>query len=261
MNNSKTESKRKPPYVAAGTLWEFLNKLKFVSAPPHLDARELEEYGIPKHWAYHLLSALKFLNLVEKNGKTTPALNSLQMRGDDFEHNLQDVVRNAYADLFTKVDPARDSRANIMNFFMKHYGTSPTGAEKATTLFLDLCGEAGIPTLKEALSTVAKTRPTPSKPKVKPITPEVGEEFESSEGHGGEKVVLSEDKLKNIYLNKLIEQISPPDTAGKDAEAIRAEAELRRAELDRIEELLGVTKEKEQKEESAEAVQPEDLPF
>jgi len=248
MNNSKVESKRKPPYVAAGTLWEFFNKLKFVATPSHLDAIELQEYGIPKHWAYHLLSALKFLNLVEKNGKTTPALNSLQMRGDEFQHNLEEVVRNAYAELFIKVDPARDSHANIVNFFMKHYGTSPSGAEKATSLFLDLCAEAGIPTLKGTQSTATKIRPTISRPRVKPLIPKTEEETETSEEHEIKEVELSEDKLKGIYLNKLIQQIQPPDTAGKDAEAIKAEAELRKAELDRIEKLLGVIKDKEKKE-------------
>jgi len=239
MNEVGKVSKRKPPYVAAGTLWEFFNKLKTVSTPPHLDARELEEYGIPKHWAYHLLSTLKFLNLVEKNGKTTPALQSLQMRGDEFKPNLEGVVRSAYAELFSKVDPAQDSRANVMNFFMKHYGISPSGAERATTLFLDLCRKAGIPTLEEKPSAVPKTASASGKAKGKTITAKV------IEGHGGEGD-LSEDKLKNTFLGKLIEQISPPDTAGKDAEAIRAEAELRKAELDRIERLLGIIKEKEE---------------
>jgi hypothetical protein len=241
MNEAKRESIRKPPYVAAGTLWEFFNKLKFIATPAHLDAKELEEYGIPKHWVYHLLSTLKFLNLVEKNGKTTPALQSLQMRGDDFKHNLEDVVRNAYAGLFNKVDPARDSRANIMNFFMKHYGISPSGAEKATTLFLDLCGEAGIPTLQEKPSITLKAKPTSAKQKIKPLASVTTEERQETR-------VLSGDDLKNVYLSKLIEQISPPDTAGKDADAIKAEMELRKAELDRIEKLLGITKEKERKE-------------
>lgn len=242
MTEAKREMKRKPPYVAAGTLWEFFNKLKFVATPQHLDAKEIEEYGIPKHWSYHLLSALKFLNLVEKNGKTTPALQSLQMRGEEFEHNLEEVVRNAYAELFSKVDPARDNRANIVNFFMKHYGTSPSGAEKATTLFLDLCGEAGIPTLQEKPSKIPKVKPTstPSRPRVKTGATKT-EEREV-------RTVVPGDDLKNIYLNKLIEQISPPDTAGKDAEAIKAEAEMRKAELDRIEKLLEIIKEKEQKE-------------
>jgi len=237
MSEAKKGLIRKPPYVAAGTLWEFFNKLKFVATPSHLDAKELEEYGIPKHWTYHLLSALKFLNLVEKNGKTTPALQSLQMRGEEFKPNLEEVVRNAYAELFSKVDPARDSRANIINFFMKHYGISPSGAEKATTLFLDLCAEADIPTLQEKTSTALKTRPTPSKLKVKTATVEGGGEPEVTRA-------LSGDDLKNRYLSKLIEQISPPDTAGKDADAVKAEMELRKAELDRIEKLIGITKEK-----------------
>ena len=241
MNESKGKQQRKPPYVAAGTLWQFLNKLKFVSMPSHLDARELEEYGIPKHWAYHLLSALKFLNLVEKNGKTTTALQSLQMRGDEFKQSLEEVVHHAYSDLFLKLDPARDSRANIMNYFMKHYDTSPSGADKATTLFLDLCGEAGIPTLQEKPAKDTKIKSIPSKPKVRTITEEVTKEKEYEA-----KVALSEGDLKNIYLSKLIEQISPPDTAGKDANAIKAESELRKAELDRIEELLGITRDKEE---------------
>jgi hypothetical protein len=241
MSEVKKELIRKPPYVAAGTLWEFFNKLKFIATPTHLDAKELEEYGIPKHWVYHLLSTLKFLNLVEKNGKTTPALQSLQMRGEEFKSNLEEVVRNAYAELFSKIDPARDSRANIMNFFMKHYGISPSGAEKATTLFLDLCGEAAIPTLQEKPSAVPKTKPISTKPKTRPSTLEIEKESEV-------KKPLSGDDLKNIYLGKLIEQISPPDTAGKDAEAIKAEAELRKAELDRIEKILGIIKEKEEKE-------------
>lgn len=236
MKEPKMGINRKPPYVAAGTLWEFFNKLKFVAVPSHLDARELEEYGIPKHWSYHLLSALKFLNLVEKNGKTTPALQSLQMRGEEFKSNLEEVVRNGYAELFAKVDPARDSRVNIINFFMKHYSVSPSGAEKATTLFLDLCGEAGIPTLHEKPSTALKTRPTPSKLKVKTDTVEGGREPEVTRALPG-------DDLKNRYLSKLIEQMSPPDTAGKDADAVKAEMELRKAELDHIEKLLGITKE------------------
>jgi hypothetical protein len=235
MNEIKQELKRKPPYVAASTLWEFLNKLKNVNAPPHLDAKELEEYGIPKHWAYHLLSALKFLNLVEKNGKTTASLQSLQMKGEEFKRNLEEVVRNAYKELFEKINPDSETRTNITNFFMKHYGISPSGAEKATTLFLDLCSQAGIATLQEKQLVTSKVKTTPNKviTKVPPPVSNVTTEREP-------QAPLSDIALKNSYLSRLIAQISPPDTAGKDAEAIKAEAELRKAELDRIERLLKI---------------------
>jgi hypothetical protein len=61
------------------------------------------------------------------------------------------------------------------------------------------------------------------------------------------QVIVSDDDLRKMYLKTLIDQIAPPDTAGKDAEAIRAEAELRKTELDRIERLLKIIKSDEEK--------------
>ena len=42
----KESRQRKPAYVAKGILWQFFNKLKFVATPSHIDAKELDEYGI-----------------------------------------------------------------------------------------------------------------------------------------------------------------------------------------------------------------------
>lgn len=230
MSEMKEKRLRRPPYVAAGVLWEFFNKLKFVAVPSHLDAKELEEYGVPKHWTYHLLSTLKFLKLVEKNGKTTPALQSLQMRGDEFKNNLQEVIRNAYADVFLKIDPARDSRANILNFFMKHYGTSPSGADKATTLLLDLCNEAGIPVAEQAKKEAAKAV-TETARKVRAKTGERGAEVKIETG--------STSSLREIYAHKLIESdLNVTIGPGMDAEAIKAAREALRERHDAIKEIL-----------------------
>lgn len=57
----------------------------------------------------------------------------------------------------------------------------------------------------------------------------------------------SDDELRRLYVQKLIEQVSRSDTSGKDAQAIKAEADLRKAELDRIERLIGITNKKEDK--------------
>lgn len=227
----KSEAKtmqRKAPYVAASILWQYLNKLRFVATPTHLDAKELEEYGISKSWSYHLLSTLKFLNLVEKNGKTTPALRSLQTMGDEFQRNLEEVVRNAYSDLFLKVDPAIDSRANITNFFMKHY--SPASAESATTLFLDLCKEAGIPVSEEAKR--EKAKPTAEvKRKLSKAKTEIRVSDTAS--------IVNATGLREVYARKLIE--SDLDVAigpGMDAEAIKAAQEVLRERHEAIKEVL-----------------------
>lgn len=237
---AKKRRKRVAPYAPAGTLSQFFDHIRYVKTPEVVTSGLLEDYNIPKGHAFALLSALKFLGLTEDDGTPTPAYKALQTSGEEFRVNLEEIVRRAYGDLFSVVDPARNGREHIKNFFARNH--SPATAERATALFLDLCGEAKIPTLEEKPVAITKGKSAPSKPKMRAITTEVSEEPEV-------KRALSENDLKNIYLKKLIEQISPPDTSGKDAEAIKAEAELRRVELDRIEKLIGITKEKEEKKE------------
>jgi len=234
----KKRRKRLAPYVPASAMSQFFDHIRYVKTPDVVTSGLLEDYNIPKGHAFALLSALKFLVLTEDNGTPTPAYKALQTSGEEFRANLEEIVRKAYSDLFSVVDPSRNGREHIKNFFSRNY--SPATAERATALFLDLCGEAGIPTLEG--------KPAKKGVGAKPVISKAAKkQIERSEG---EKVGLAEtpisgDELRKLYLKKLVDQVSPPDTAGKDAEAIKAEAELRKAELDRIEKLLGIAEEKE----------------
>jgi hypothetical protein len=243
VNNRK--NKRKAPYVSAATLSQFLDHIRYVSTPKKVDTGLLLDYGISKGNVFALTSALKFLGLIDNDGKPTPAFSSLQVMGDEFVSNLREVVNTAYADLFTRLDVSRDSREHIRNYFSRNF--SPSQSNKSTILFLDLCKEAGIPV---AASTEAATRDTSDKVTVSATSfRKRGEHRNVKESIAPtwqeEETPLSYDKLRNIYLKKLIDEISPPNTAGKDADAVRAEMELRKAELDRIEKLLDTTKDKE----------------
>jgi len=247
----KKRRKRLAPYVPASALSQFFDHIRYVKTPDVVTSGLLQDYNIPKGHAFALLSALKFLGITEDDGTPTPAYKALQTSGEEFRANLEEVVSRSYSDLFSVADPSRNGREHIKNFFARNY--SPATAERATALFLDLCGEAGIPALEEKSSAVTKAKPTPSKQRTRTTTTTQVSEEESKEGRREPEAPLSDDELRRIYLRKLMEQISPPDTAGKDAEAIKAEAELRRAELDRIEKLIGLTNSKEEKkEESAE---------
>ncbi len=238
--------KRLAPYAPASVVSQFFDHIRFVKTPGVVTSRLLEDYNITKGHTWALLSTLKFLGLTEDNGTPTPAYKALQTSGEEFRANLEEVVRKSYADLFSVTDPSRNGREHIKNFFARNY--SPATAERATALFLDLCGEAGIPTLEERPEKVSKEKSTPSKPKPRKITSEEAEE-ESREREKEPGIPVSDDELRRMYLKKLIDQISSPETAGKDAEAIRAEAELRKAELDRIEKLIGLTTGKEEEKE------------
>lgn len=170
----KKRRKRLAPYVPASTLSQFFDHIKYVKTPDQVTNGLLQDYNIPKGHAFALLSALKFLGLTDDGGIPTPAYHAVQTSGEEFRANLEEIVRRAYSDLFSVVDPSKNGREHIKNFFARNY--SPATAERATALFLDLCGEAGIPTLEEKPSRVAKAKPAPSKPKVRTVTAEAGEQ-------------------------------------------------------------------------------------
>jgi hypothetical protein len=234
---NKGRDKRNAPYVSASALSEFFDHIRYVSTPKKVDSGLLLDYGISKGNVFAMMSALKFLGLIDREGKPTPAFSSLQVMGEEFLSNLREVVNTAYADLLSRLDVSKDSREHIRNYFARNYSLSQSN--KATILFLDLCKEAGISVAAtEATRKDVDGKVTVSSVAVRKIVP-TRQEAET---------VVSDNELRRIYLRKLIDQVSSPDTAGKDAEAIKAEAELRKAELDRIEKLLTIVSKKDEKE-------------
>ena len=238
-NQKKT---RKAPYISIKALMDFLDHIRYVSTPKRVDTGLLQDYGTSKGNVFALMSALKFLSLVDESGNPTPAFNSLQTMGDEFQHNLREIVESAYADLFARLDVSRDTREHIRNYFARNYSVSQS--ERTTSLFLDMCREAGITIAKETrggkaetAERVKETKPPARQTKQPPQPPLLPPNIQREPD-----IVMSDDELKRLYLKKLVDQVSPPDTSGKDADAIKAEAELRKAELDRIEKLLGITK-------------------
>lgn len=140
----KDKKKRMAPYVPASTLSGFFDRIRNMNLPSEITTEILEKMGISTGSALALVSALRFLDLIDRQGASTEALRSLQISGEEFKLNLEKVVRSAYADLFSLLDPAKDDREHLRNYFARTY--SAATAEKATGLFLDLCDEAGIPT-------------------------------------------------------------------------------------------------------------------
>lgn len=160
--------KRLAPYVPSSTLSAFFDHIRYVKTPDKVDSNLLQDYGIAKGHAFALLSTLKFLGLTEDDGTPTPAFKLLQTGGEEFQTNLREIIQRVYADLFSRLDVSRDSQDKILNFFARNY--SPATAERATRLFLDLCGEAGIETATKERK--RKQRQGLAKQRAKPATSE-----------------------------------------------------------------------------------------
>jgi len=155
------QRKRVAPYAPASVVSGFFDHIRYVRTPDKVDSALLQDYGISESQAFPLLSTLKFLGIIESNGSPTPAFRALQTGGDEFQAALGEIVQRGYSDLFSRLDVSRDSRDKIKNFFARNY--SPATAERATALFLDLCGEAGIGTAAGSQPRQAPTPPTRAK--------------------------------------------------------------------------------------------------
>jgi len=159
--------------------------------PKKVDADLLQDYGISRGNVFALLSTLKFLNLIDDKGEPTADFDSLQTMGEEYQGNMEQIVRKAYADLFSKFDLTKDSRENIRNYFARNYSASQAG--KATTLFYGLCSKAGIPTIEEKALRIPKDRVVPEKPKVEISTPE--EEQKEAEAREKESEIRGEPHI------------------------------------------------------------------
>jgi hypothetical protein len=158
------ERKRVAPYATASAASAFFDHIRYVKTPEKVDSRLLLDYGIGDSQTFALLSTLKFLGVIESDGTPNPAFRALQTGGEEFRAALAELVQRSYSELFSRLDVSRDTRDKIKNFFARNY--SPATAERATALFLDLCGEAGIPTAAgEQQRQSATPTPKPKKPR------------------------------------------------------------------------------------------------
>ena len=147
MATQTRERKRSAPYVPASALSEFFDHIRTVREPDIVDNGLLQDYGLSKSNALALLSTLKFLGITDDKGQPTPVFRELQTGGDEFRDALRGVIERSYADLLARLDVSKDTKDKIVNFFARNY--SPATAERATKLFLDICGEAGIVTASQ----------------------------------------------------------------------------------------------------------------
>jgi len=136
------------PYAPPANVVKLLHRLRTRNLPEVVDSGYLTAMGFSKEIASRVLSAMRFLSLIKESGEPEDALRSL-VRSTDDEYNqlLEGIVREAYHDVFEKVDPSQDQQQVIINAFQRYEPASQH--YRMATLFLGLCREAGMPILEE----------------------------------------------------------------------------------------------------------------
>lgn len=213
VRESEQKRKRLAPYVSAKVLSEFFDHIRYVRTPEAVDSALLQDYGVSQASSFALLSTLKFLGLTDDRGQPTPVFRNIQSGGDDFKDALRGILETSYADLFSRLDVSRDTRDKIVNFFARN--SSPATAERAARLFLDLCGEAGIPTASQPR---ARSK-SPSQPKA--TRQEVTLRGQQPPAHGN--VQGREDLLDRSDVGPNIDiRINSQDLVNMEPEQIKA---------------------------------------
>lgn len=136
------------PYAPPANVIKLLQRLRRRNLPEVVDSGYLTAMGFSKEIASRVLSAMRFLSLIKESGEPEDALRSLVRSTDEeYKQVLEGILREAYHDVFEKVDPSEDPQQVIINAFQhlepasQHY--------RMATLFLGLCREAGMPILEE----------------------------------------------------------------------------------------------------------------
>jgi AcrR family transcriptional regulator len=131
---------RRAPYAPISALEKFLERMRERAVPDYVDHRFLRRMSVASNNEYSLLSALKFLGILDDRGRPTHAYRQL-LRNDSFQETLRHLVETAYKPVF-EAGADRRSLEDLVDFFRAE--SSPSQAKNAARFFLAVCRLAGI---------------------------------------------------------------------------------------------------------------------
>ncbi len=144
MNRRRNATRRAtPPYGPTSGMLQGLTLLQKANIA-RVDEELLREHGVAPGNEYKAIGALRFLGLLDDQGRPTERSRQLRTRGPAFNLALEEIVHDAYRDLFDAVDLRRASKDEVYNYFVTQAGLGMEMAQKATRFLVGLCQLAGL---------------------------------------------------------------------------------------------------------------------
>ena len=142
-----TEAPKKkalPPYNCRTNWMErFLDVIQKVSTS-RIDAKFVASNIVGSKNEGKVLSALKFLGIIDSAGNGQENLRKLRTVGEEFDKNLASIVSDAYRDLMDTLPVSTAKPENLINYFVREYGYNATQAGEASRFFVWLAQKAKI---------------------------------------------------------------------------------------------------------------------
>lgn len=132
-----------PPYGPTKGTIQALHMLRRTT-PNRIDSDFLRINKVAPGNEYKVVGALKFLGLIDEEGRPTENSRVLKTKGSTYTLELQNIVRKAYSGVFRTLKHNELTRDSIYNYFVTEGGLGSEMATKATRFLLKLCRLAEI---------------------------------------------------------------------------------------------------------------------
>ena len=142
-----TEKGRKhlPPYVSYRTFQNFIERLQ-QRIPSRIDRSYWGDI-LSGSTGTQLMAALRFLRLIDANGKPTERLETLvTSRGEPRAELLRELIRNAYSFVVnSSLDLESATYAQLGEIFNNTFQMTDDVSRKCVKFFIAMSGDAGLP--------------------------------------------------------------------------------------------------------------------
>lgn len=131
------------PYAPFGCVIAVIKRLRERGLPEILTIQEIVRVGVSEGNASRTLQALRFLKLIDEEGYRTQIFDRLaRVPTNEYSEVFGQIIREAYRDVFTIIDPA-DATDIAINDAFRYYHPQAQRA-RMVTLFKSLCQEVGL---------------------------------------------------------------------------------------------------------------------
>ena len=152
---SKSPGKRNPPARNTSRFWfeRFLAVIQRQN-PSVIDATFLSQIAPSNEGK--LLAQLKFLHVIDEQGKATQLLPMLNMVGDEQKKAFQEIAKSSYQDLLSEVKIDKAVPDDLVNFFIRKYSFTRDKGINAAKFFLYLTEKGALQVSSELAGFVSE---------------------------------------------------------------------------------------------------------
>ena len=141
---TRSVTKRNPPARNTSRFWfeRFLAVIQRQN-PSVIDQAFLSQIA-PSNEG-NLLAQLKFLGVVDEQGRRTDLLSALNMVGEEQRRGFERMARESYGDLLSELKVDKAVPDDLVNFFIRKYAFTRDKAVNASKFFLYLAEKGAFP--------------------------------------------------------------------------------------------------------------------